>query len=194
MVSCAQIHGNPHGGGPTLLLNGVFLIDPDSHASSPWWRQLPWRSVLLSDDCPSKPCHLRCQSHTSGSRTRSDRSPDPTGVIPICATAFNQNISRWDVVQNSSLPTDFADVQSADSDPVPFPHVVGHMVTSNNDHHFEWWCGDEWNYCKRCVCNPNNSRQPANRLRSKIAIWRHDVIWNSWKWWVGALFLAYGKW
>ena len=99
--------------GPNLLNNGVFLLTlirtlhpRDAPVALEICLTICYPNIHLS-----QPCRLRCQSHASGSRTRSDRSPDPT-VLFQYATAFNKNISRWNVVQNSSLPTDFSD-QSA---------------------------------------------------------------------------------
>ena len=89
MVSCAQwrIHGNPHGGGPTLLLNGVFLLTlirtlhPRAGDASCLEDLSYYPTVHLSYVTSVVASHM---VHQDRSRTRLDRSADPSNSVPIC--------------------------------------------------------------------------------------------------------------
>ena len=108
--------------GPNLLNNGVFLL---TLIYTLYPRDAPVALEICLTICYptihlSQPCRLRCQSHASGSRTRSDLSADPSNSVPICDCIQSEYIGRWNVVQNSSLPTDFSD-QSALTQQSLFP-------------------------------------------------------------------------
>ena len=96
--------------GPTLL-NGVFLtlirtLHPRGGGDSSCLEDLPYYPTVHLSYVTS----VASPMHQDLERVWIVLQIHPT--VFQYATAFNQNISRWNVVHNSSLPTDFAD-QSA---------------------------------------------------------------------------------